>query len=603
MAYISKEELLAKARAAVDVNDVGHFGAIDGTIDAYKQSADYAAEAECWARKSQEIYDEIKNLSPVTPPIIYECYPEDFGAVGDGITDDSLSFTKAAGTGLNIVLRKNKSYLLNQPAILPFISGYKSGERRYIEGNGATIITTGAYEPFSMYTTENSIGTQIIKYGWNFYNLNFKGFGDKDGEYNIINKADAISFAYGEVINISGVGLNNVLRAYGMTLAKNIYGDNLRNALYSCYLDPKDNITGKNTILNSRLGWSSGEGLVLKGDDIYVDGFTWDYAGCISVNSIDDIKAKAQGKAGTVRGAGLSCGADGYPARNVTISNIMGNYYGAVGLSLNGDNINLGGVINVGSVYTENLAPTLTGFALSANIRNSSIGKVKAGNVFGGVGINSHSNNFTISGFECFSKQTATGATFFSAGDSSTDKIVKGHIGELICHGQLTINDDFYLNTAGILIDSVHLGQINNQQGGFLIKIQKGARIGKFNAISTTAVANNTTMLISDSAIFDELTFENIYGTCAEISPDAAPIIGKLNIRGKKGTLPPIVIKGTGVSKLNWGDVSILGVNVVSPKINGTLTMSSYTGPDWVINESGIPSSVSFPVKTTINLV
>ncbi|WPH68636.1 hypothetical protein [Stenotrophomonas phage BUCTxx100] len=527
---------------------------------------------------------------------------ESCGAVGDGVTDDTLAFNKAAATGFNLVLGKNKDYLVSQPALLPFVTGYQKGARRYIEGNGSTIITTGAYEPFNQYVDEAKSGTRVIKYGWNFYNLNFKGFGSKDGEYNVINKADAISFAYGEAVNISGIGLNNVLRAYGMTLAKNIYGDDLRNALYSCYLDPIDNLTGKNTILNSRLGWSAGEGLILKGTDIYVDGFMYDYAGCISPNSIDDINAKAQGKLGTNRGSGISCGADDYPASNVTITNVTGKFYGAAGLSLNGDNINVGGSINVGSVYTDNLVPSLTGSALSCNIRNSYIGKVKAGNVFGGMGLNAHSNNFTIAGFECFTKQTSVGAIFFSAGDTADNQITKGHIGDLICHGQLTINDDFYFNTAGIIIDNVHLGQINNQQGGYLIKIQKAGRIGKFTALATTSTANNTCMYVGDNAIFGELNFENIYGTCLEVKADAVPVIGNLNIRGKKGTLPPIIINGTGAASLNWGNVKILGTSTASPKLNGQLTMDSYTGPDWVIATTGVAASVSFPTRTSTNL-
>lgn len=51
-------------------NNIGHFGSIDGTYDSYKQAAEYAAEAQCWANVAKNgvgdltaLIDQVKELT------------------------------------------------------------------------------------------------------------------------------------------------------------------------------------------------------------------------------------------------------------------------------------------------------------------------------------------------------------------------------------------------------------------------------------------------------------------------------------------------------------------------------------------------------------
>lgn len=58
-------------------------------------------------------------------------YVEDFGAVGDGITDDTVAISNAVAMGQKVVFSKNKNYLISSNIIVP--------EKTFINLNGSTI--------------------------------------------------------------------------------------------------------------------------------------------------------------------------------------------------------------------------------------------------------------------------------------------------------------------------------------------------------------------------------------------------------------------------------------------------------------------------------
>lgn len=80
---------------------------------------------------------------------------------------------------------------------------------------------------------------------------------------------------------------------------------------------------------------------------------------------------------------------------------------------------------------------------------------------------------------------------FFSIGDSVDTKITRGFIGKINLFGESAINNDIYINTAGVIIDSIHISQMNNQEGGDSVTIAKAATINNISLISTTSAATN----------------------------------------------------------------------------------------------------------------
>ncbi|EIV6705555.1 TPA: hypothetical protein ACW71V_004094 [Klebsiella aerogenes] len=520
--------------------------------------------------------------------------PEWYGAKGNGLDDDSSAFTQAANTGKNLYLTSGKKYLLTSPCALPFIANYEDGERKTVFGNGAKLITKGAYSPFNQYTDETKSSLSAIVYGWNFFDLNIEGFANKDSSYDLVNGAHGISFGFGKAYNINGLGLCNVIRAYGKTIAKHIYGDELRNALYSCYPYPKNTSIGNNKLFNACVNWCSGDGLVLKGSDIYVDGFHYKYAGCITANNNDGANA--------TRGVAISAGADGVPASSVTINNISGEFYGAGSLNLNASDVTISGGINLGSYYTENFKAELSSAAVWLNVTNAMIGDIKCENIFTGLGINPGCSDFYISSFSAKSKYNVSKHPFFSIGDSVDTKITRGFIGNINLFGESAINNDVYINTAGVIIDSIHISQMNNQEGGDSVTIAKAATINNITLISTTSAATNNILNFLAAAKVQNIYIERVFGTAITVSNDIVPKLDRVYLFNKQGTKAPIIINGNGSASHQWGLVTITGPSVASPRISGSLIMEGYSGNEWKRAVDTVSASVSYPQKQTFTL-
>lgn len=518
--------------------------------------------------------------------------PEWFGAQGNGQHDDSSAFSQAANTGKNLYLTPGKTYLLTSPCILPFISGYETGERRSVYGNGAKLKTTGAYSPFNQYIDSTNTSLGAVVYGWHFFDLSIEGFADKDSSYNSVNGAHGISYGFGKACNINGFGLCNVIRAYGETLTKDVYGDELRNALYSCYPYPKDTSRGNNKLFNASVHWCSGDGLILKGSDIYVEGFHYKYAGCITANNSDGSNA--------TRGVAISAGADGIPASSIVISNIVGEFYGAGSLNLNASNVTISGGINLGSYYTENFKAELSSAAVWLNVTNAMIGDIKCENIFTGLGINPGCSDFYISSFSARSKYNVSKHPFFSIGDSADTKITRGYIGKLNLFGESAINNDIYINTAGVIIDSIHISQMNNQEGGDSVTIAKSATINNLSLISTTSAVTNNIINFLAPARVQNIYIERVFGSAITIANDIIPKLDRISLTNKQGTKPPIVINGTGSVNHQWGNVTISGPSLANPRISGSLTMEGYSGPDWKRTLDTVSSVVSYPQKQSL---
>lgn len=136
--------------------------------------------------------------------------PEMFGAVGDGIADDTAAWQTAVSKEVDIHANSQARYLITSPIKLPYMNGYQ-----LIEGNNCTLITLGNYSPFGQFNGNGT--TQVVTIRKNFQNIFAIGGVNKNTAWDNASSAVFLSFSYGYAKNINAIGFCNALRAYGHT--------------------------------------------------------------------------------------------------------------------------------------------------------------------------------------------------------------------------------------------------------------------------------------------------------------------------------------------------------------------------------------------------
>lgn len=508
--------------------------------------------------------------------------PEEFGARGDGITDDTLAVQKAFDTRKDVEFSGTSTYLLTKPIIV-----HESVRRQTINGNNCTITWKDmTNSPFNFRTATGTVDTilrnKVVK--------NFRSNGPVTvrSRWVDVNKCNFLSFADSIVTNIRAIGYSNALRSFGNGYASYCYGDNLRNALWSCY-DP-----GNNHIYFSSLGWSAGEGIVAKGDGVYVHGIHANLAGCLPKDSEDGEDA--------VRGVFMSTSADGFPAKNVYVSDISCDFFGAGALNLQGENVNVGGYVKMGSIWEDNYKPARSTSAIYLSLVNSQIGNIHLGTVHSGLGLNARCSNTSIGELTIAAKKQVNGTSILSAGDGPGGVLMSNvRVEGIQFYGQSTVNNDIYLNTSGISIGNIFISALNNQQGGDSVFISKNPHIERLYAKATNSASESNIVMITGDPLLEKVIIRRVFGTAVTVSALANPKIHSLYVMEKQGnTSPPVKVLGsTGTEERVFGDVQITGVSQNKPTLTGNLKMNSYQGPTWAKANPDYAASVSYPVSTT----
>lgn len=524
--------------------------------------------------------------------------PEMFGDTSDSSVPSGAiwlqAVTFAVANKKKVRGYPKRHYKIGAPIVIPYIG---DDFQLMIDGNDCTFHTDGAYSPFNQ---KNSSGTTVvITTNVSYRRINIEGFATRKSRYNEAVGAQGLYFSNGTAERIYGNGLSNVIKAFGNTDCDRIYGgDNIRNALYSCYAP------GNNNLSNYGAVWCAGDGVILKGDGGRVINGHFDYAGCIEADNLDEIDAIKGGYLGTARGVALSVGADDSPASNFYISGLTCKFHGAGGVSVQGDNITIADGVDVGSIYEDNFVAGKSGAAFGFSVQNSKIGKMYSGKVYQGFGVNAHTKNSFID--KCFidSKLNIAGSTLLSIGDSPTATITNFVWGGMHFSGQSTINDDIYIDTDGLhCIGDIYVGALNNQQGGATVNIKKAPRIKSMTLVTPTSASSNDNIRINGNAIIDDIYVSGSFGTAVRVTATANPEIKRITLVKKQGTRAPIVIEGTTGSESRSIDIiRIASVSGTSPTVAGNLRMVAYSGPAWAKFNSSIAASVTFPQPTTTAL-
>lgn len=180
----------------------------------------------------------------------YWVTPEEYGAVGDGVTDDTQAVQDALNSGKNVLIEN--TYLITADPGVSWHHGLSVPSNTIIDGHGSIVMAGNAYTNYDVLNVYN-VSNVIIR--------NITIVGDRDTH-------TGLSGEWGMGI---GVGSSDTVRIENVTM-KNCWGDGLYIGKLSD--DPvadNKNIKVVNcTITNNRRNNVS----IIHGDDILIDGCT-----------------------------------------------------------------------------------------------------------------------------------------------------------------------------------------------------------------------------------------------------------------------------------------------------------------------------------------
>ncbi|MFK3703827.1 hypothetical protein ACI2JR_02465 [Klebsiella sp. NPDC088457] len=511
--------------------------------------------------------------------------PEKFGAVGDGVVDDSSAFTSACATGKNIICNSQGKYLLNSQVVFPI-----GKTKQIIDGNGCVIIWNGGNEqPFNQRGEGNAL-IGYTKYK-SYQNMKIMGPVKTTSRFSSFSNCHAINFSDGYVRNIKFDGWTNCLRAFGNTMSTEIIADNVRNAIWS----ERNN---NNHISNVKGGWIAGDVLVFYSQFSSAHNINVEYAGIIPENS------EETGGPRSGWGCLVSTGQDGYAdeTKYINISDVICKYHGGGGIIIGGEFINVQGVINVGDAYQPSFANRQWAVWVSGTDNN--IGDIHIGQTQGACLVQSGSTRCSIG--RVFVSKPLVGIRPFilSAYDDAGagTKIAECRIEGIFMEGHLTTDNAIVLSTDGLLIGEIFIRSNGNQGSLRTLLIRGGANVGVFRSynISMSAGTANVVELQSKDdrhPIIGVTEVHGHFGVCIYITSGCIPLLGDIRLRMvRNGGLSPIVIENDGSGNFFFGNVTINGALGAPPKMNGTLSCAGFYSPaEWRKKDPALPGIVRYP--------
>lgn len=532
------------------------------------------------------VQDFINSIDDTIRSFLPWVTPEMFGAVGDGVADDTAAWQSAANTGANIVGKSGANYKLTYTVIFP-----EGGHPTLIDGGGCTITWTNkSAQPFDQYDSG------MVRKGYtthkSYQNMTLNGPVLPKNRYADVSYCHAINFSQGFARDLVFNGFTNCFRAYGDTFISNITADNLRNAVMS----ERNN---NNHIENVKVGWCAGDVLVFYSQFCSANNITAEYAGVIPPDTEET--------AGAPRGALISTGQDGHAAecKYVSVSNIQCKWHGGGGVICSGDNISVAGVINVGSMYQSTALTSVRQLAVWVGGSNISVGDVFCGAVNTATTIQSGSINCTIGYVYVASQMVGVAPSLLSAFDVSGSPITRCRVQGIFMDGFVNTGNAVVLSTDGVVLDKLYIRSLGNTEANRTILLRGACKVGDieiYNPGLSSAVTN--TIETEGNPCIGRITMEAIYATCITVKSGSVPKIGDVHLRNLgNGGKPPIVINGAGSENHFWGSVHLNGDLGARPAMVGTLSMGAFYSPiPWVSLDGSKTAVVKFPPPTTYTL-
>ena len=518
--------------------------------------------------------------------------PEMFGAVGDGAFLDDVAFSAAASSGKHIICAPGKKYTLTSQIVFPF--GHPP---QVIDGNGSTITWKGGNkQPFNQVDVSgNLVGyTTSVSY----QNLILNGPVKAKSKFSEFASCHAINYADGYARNITFNGWTNGFRAFGNTFADEIYADEIRNAIWS----ERNN---NNHIRNVKGGWIAGDVIVCYSQLSSVADIDVEYAGVIPADT------EETGASRIGWGCLVSTGQDGYAdqTKDVRISNVKCKWHGGGGIIIGGERVSVGGVIDLGDAYRPSFAARQWAIWLSGT--DNTIGDVSIGQTQGVLQLQSGATRCNI-GRIFVGKQLVGSAPFLLSAydDASAGTVISQcRIESIFMNGHLRTGNAIVVSTSGVSIGKVHLRSNGNLDALRAVLLRGGSNVEEFRSYNFSKSAGTADVIELQekdglNPVIGKLEIQGHFGVSVHVVNGCVPLLGDIQLRGVgNGGLPPIIIENDGTGYFFFGNININGALGSQPRMNGTLSCSSFYSPvSWVKNDASVLGVTKYPEQVSHTL-
>lgn len=500
--------------------------------------------------------------------------PEEFGAVGDGVADDTAAIQAAMTTGKNVYCSSTANYRITSQLIWPWLT---SGEQSFW-GNGCTITSPNTKTTvFGQRLANTSVQKTTIRK--NYYDLTLQGPVTTKDVYSLVNGTDGFYISYGSLVRCKAIGFTTGASVMGYVTVQGFYADNMRNAALR-----SEGVL--NRVFGLTAGWTAGDTLIIKSDYSYYADIYAEYAGVIPVDTLEP---------GPQQGSLISFAQDGANAGGNVVNGAACRYYGAGAITVNGFENHVGGVLYIGQpADTSFAAVDRYDPAIYIGGSHCSIGDVNAVSVYGGVHLHNGSVNCrlgtmnlgTISDLNNFCQ------AFVASGTCTNCKV-----DAIIASGVAKV-DSVFISMSDLYIGTIRLRNVNipTLSGVYPVRIGGACVIDTLDidwnptSLSTTATVN-----IAGNARINHITISGALGTSLIVNSNVATVFGDILLNPKAASTTRCAEFASADATASRRILSLVVIGSTQPRANGTLRVGSYVGNPWVRLDAGQALTVFYP--------
>ncbi|WP_336062278.1 hypothetical protein [Serratia sp. 201] len=503
--------------------------------------------------------------------------PEEFGAAGNGVIDDTAAFTAALSTGKNVYCSSTANYRITAQLVWPWMD---SGQQSLF-GNGAIITAPNLRTTvFAQRLADGSIQKTTIRK--HYLELTLQGPVTTRDIYASVNGTDGFYISHGNLVRCKTIGFTTGASIMGHTTVQAFYADNMRNAA----LRSEGEL---NRVFGLTAGWTAGDTLIIKSDFSYYADIYAEYAGVIPKDTLEP---------GPQQGSAISFAQDGQNAGGNVVNGVSCRYYGAGAITVNGTENHVGGVLHIGRpADTSFAAVDRYDPAIYIGGTNCSIGDVNADFVYGGVHLHNGSVNCRIGQVNLgnVSDLNSYCQAFVASGVCTRCKV------DGIYANGVAKNDSVYISMSDLYVGNISITNLNlpTSAGGFSIKILGACTINNINvSVNATSPSAINTIYIGGAAKISNLEMHNAFGTSVITANNISPILGRVLLNPRPdNTTRCIDLPSSDASATRYiGSLTVTGTT--QPRANGTVHIGAYRGSAWLRSDLSKTLSVWYPVAT-----